>query len=115
MRQLRIFSSLLLIIAFQSCNKENIAENTPACIRQEIKSNENKWMVGSVDEYFFQNKIVYAFSPDDKVIADGTIEIKDEFCNSLCIIGGFGGPNINMCNGDNFFQTAVLKRNIWKK
>jgi hypothetical protein len=115
MKPLSIFSLLFLIVVCQSCDKDNIAANTPACIRQEIKNNEKTWGVGSVDEYLFQNRVVYAFSPDEKVIADGTTEIKDEFCNSLCIIGGFGGPNINMCNGDNFYQTAVLKRNIWKK
>lgn len=115
MKRLSIFFPLFLLLIFQSCNKENIAANTPACIRQEIKSNEKTWGIGSVDEYSFQNQVVYAFSPDAKVIADGSTEIKDEFCNSLCIIGGFGGSNINMCNGDNFYQTAVLKRNIWKK
>lgn len=115
MKRLGIFLIVCLTTIFQSCSKENIASNTPACIRQEIKSNENTWRIGSVDEYFFQNRLVYAFSPDDRIIADGATEIKDEFCNSLCSVGGYGVSNVNMCNGDDFYQTAILKRNIWKK
>jgi hypothetical protein len=110
-------SSLLLAIAlilFASCTKD-IASNTPGCIRREIKSHGKNWKVGSVDEYLFQNRLVYAFNPDGNIIADGSTEIKDESCKTLCYVGGFGGPSVNQCNGENFFQAAVLKRNIWKK
>jgi len=104
-----------LLSGILSCTKKDIAPNTPSCIRNQIKWHGKNWNVASVDEYFFQNKLVYAFSPDGKIIADGSTEIKDENCNSICNVGGFGGPDVNLCNGENFFQNAIFKRNIWKK
>jgi hypothetical protein len=117
MKRLNILFAVSLLLGLASCHKDNIATNTPACIRNEITINRNdpNWMIGSVDEYFFQNRLVYAFSPDNKIIADGSTEIKDESCNTMCQVGGFGGPAVNLCNGENFFQNAALKRNIWKK
>jgi hypothetical protein len=110
-----------LVIAFllilTSCKKGDIAGDIPSCIRQQIvtgKMNPN-WTVGSVEEFMFQNKIVYAFNPNTEKIADGASGIVDSDCNTLCSMGGFGGTQINLCNGDNFFQAAVFKRVIWKK
>ena len=107
----------VVIIIAAACNKENIASNTPACVRQEIKNNgdNNDWAIGRVDEYFFQNKLVYAFEPDGTITADAPTAIKDASCNTICNVGGFGGPNVVLCNGENFSQNAVYKRNIWKK
>ncbi|MEI2737710.1 MAG: hypothetical protein V9F01_02880 [Chitinophagaceae bacterium] len=114
MRFLSVFSLCVIILSSISCNKD-IAADTPGCIRREINSHGKNWETGSVDEYFFQNRLVYAFAPDGNIIADGSTVIKDENCNQLCTVGGFGGPQVNQCNGENFFQTAVFKRNIWKK
>lgn len=72
-------------------------------------------MVGSVKEYEFQGKLVYAFEPDISKIADGAITVKDANCNTLCNVGGFAGPKNNQCNGGNFFADAVLKRTVWEK
>lgn len=114
MKYFFIFSLSVTLLFSVSCNKD-IAEGIPGCIRREINRHGKNWETGSVDEYFFQNRLVYAFAPDGKIIADGSTEIKDENCNQLCTVGGFGGPQINQCNGENFFQNAVFKRNIWKK
>ena len=118
MRFLVVFFSVTLF-ATTACTKQkpNIASNTPECIENEIKDNQenSNWMIGSVEEYRFQNKIVYAFLPDEEVIADASTQIKDENCRLLCHVGGFGGPAVNLCNGDNFYQSAVLVRVIWKK
>jgi hypothetical protein len=111
--------AVTIMLAFSACSKHSykIASGTPNCVYDEIKNNrENSdWMIGSVEEYQFQNKLVYAFQPDEKRIADGATVIKDSDCKILCHVGGFGGPSINLCNGENFFQAAVLKRVIWKK
>jgi len=109
--------TLTSFLFYSSCHKSDIAAGTPSCISKEIKAHKDdpQWSVGSVDEYLFQNKIVYGFSPDENIIADGSTEIKDGSCNTLCHVGGFGGPAINLCNGENFFQNAQLKKNIWKK
>ncbi len=109
-----VLTAISFSVISSSCNKD-IASNTPGCIRRAINMHGKDWETGSVDEYFFQNRLVYAFAPDGEIIADGSTEIKDENCNQLCRVGGFGGPQINQCNGENFFQTAVFKRNIWKK
>jgi hypothetical protein len=106
------------LILLGSCNKHfQIASGVPACISQEIKDNSKNpdWFIGSVEEYEFQGKLVYAFQPDTKRIKDGATTIKDDHCNTLCNVGGFGGPSVNLCNGDNFFKQSVLKRVIWKK
>jgi hypothetical protein len=106
-------------LIFATCRKSSygIAADAPRCIYDEITQNQNNenWMIGSVEEYQFQNKTVYAFQPDEKKIADGATVIKDAGCNTICHVGGFGGPSVNLCNGENFFQLAVLKRTIWKK
>ena len=66
-------------------------------------------MVGSVKEYEFQGKLVYAFEPDTGKIADGSTMIKDANCNTLCNVGGFGGMAINQCNGGNFFKSQSTR------
>jgi hypothetical protein len=114
MRTATFFISLLLL--FVSCKKD-IAPGTPGCIKNEINANKNDpgWEVGSVNEYSFQGNLVYAFAPDGDIIADGSTAIKDASCNTICSIGGFGGPAVNECNGTNFYAVAVFKRNIWTK
>ena len=109
--------SLLLIFGFSCKSSHGIAAGLPHCINDEIAQNRKKedWMIGRVEEYQFQNRLVYAFQPDEKKIADGATTIKDADCNTICHIGGFGGPSVNLCNGENFFQLAVLKRTVWKK
>ena len=108
--------AILLLVSI-SCRKPGIADNIPRCIYKEIAahSNNSDWQTGSVHEYKFQSKLVYAFVPDGRIIADGSTVIKDADCNTLCSVGGFGGTQVNLCNGDNFFQTAVLIRTIWTK
>ena len=116
MKQLTVFLIASSLFVITSCHKEKIAANTPGCIRSEIVANgSSNWTIGSVDEYLFQNKLVYAFSPDSKIIADAATVIKDESCNIVCNVGGFGPVSVVMCNGFDFFQTAIFKRNIWKK
>ena len=116
MKTVLIFIIIVLLTNI-ACRKSEIANDIPNCIYKEIAANKNNanWEIGSVEEYFFQNKIVYAFGPDGKIIADASTGIKEDNCNLLCNIGGFGGPSVNLCNGENFYQKAVYKRTIWKK
>jgi hypothetical protein len=108
---------LSLVMTAISCRKSDIANDIPYCIHKEIADNRNStdWMIGSVEEYSFQNKTVYAFVPDGRIIADASTIIRDADCNTLCSVGGFGGPQVNICNGENFFQQATLIRTIWTK
>ena len=116
MKTVLIFA-LVIVTAILACRKSGIAKDIPDCIYKEIASNEanHNWVIGSVEEYQFQNKIVYAFNPDEKIIADAATSIRNSNCNQLCYIGGFGGPSVNLCNGENFYQSAILKRIVWKK
>jgi hypothetical protein len=115
-----IYAFTFLITTTASCqqmkvNKQNINANT-SCIQQYIDSNKNKanWMVGTVEEYEFQGKIVYALGPT-KYIADGATFIKTSDCKDLCTVGGFRGTHNSNCNGANFFEKAVFKRRIWQE
>jgi len=107
----------MLILSTSCKTGYGIAAGVPRCIHDEIVHNQSNkdWMTGRVEEYQFQNNLVYAFQPDEKKIADGATTIKDADCNIICHVGGFGGPSVNLCNGENFFKLAVLKRTIWKK
>ncbi|MGI8950923.1 MAG: DUF6970 domain-containing protein [Chitinophagaceae bacterium] len=101
-----LFSSIVII----SCKK---SDSIPACIQSAINANKNNpnWDVQEIDEYLFQNKIVYRFIGHREV--DALDEIKSTDCSTLCAIGGIG--NIMKCNGENFDSVAVFKRIIWKK
>lgn len=114
-RSLLLICVVYALLIIPSCRKSDIASGIPVCIRNEIATHKNdaQWDVGKVTEYIFQNKLVYGF--DHGMIADGSLEIKDEFCNTICFVGGFGGPGVNICNGENFFQSAVFKRKIWER
>jgi hypothetical protein len=95
-----LLAAFCMILIATACTKQKpyIASNTPECIHDEIENNQenSNWMIGSVEEYRFQNKIVYAFLPDEEVIADAATEIKDSDCKLLCQVGGFGGPAVNL-------------------
>lgn len=118
MKSCLLVTAVGIILIFSACNKHSlkIAPDVPACIQDEIRNNYKNpnWMIGAVEEYQFQSKAVYAFQPDQKRIADASTAVKDANCNTLCHVGGFGGPSVNLCNGENFFQAAVLKRVIWE-
>ncbi|HEX8333359.1 MAG TPA: hypothetical protein VF622_12085 [Segetibacter sp.] len=109
--------SLVAVVTFYGCDKSVVQLGTPSCIKQLIWANKinPNWRVEKVEEYEFQGKLVYAFQPDHKRIADGATRIVSADCKQLCYVGGFGGPDITLCNGVNFYQNAVLKREIWSK
>ena len=112
-----ILLSLAVIVTFASCEKSLIAAGTPSCIKKMILDNKDdrNWEVGKVEEYKFQGKLVYALQPDNRMIADGATRVVSNDCVSICSVGGFGGPAVNLCNGENFFQNAILIREIWNK
>ena len=112
-----IFSVISFILLSSSCHNPGIASGVPSCIYSEINQNSKnaEWPVGSIKEYQFMGKMVYAFEPDIRRIADGSTAIKDSNCNTLCNVGGFAGPANNQCLGGNFFKDAVYKRTVWQK
>ncbi len=110
------FSYFILIACSSGCQaaKSNLDTTAlPACIQQFIENGKKENLFGSVEEFLFQDKLVYAFGPPPNV-RDGTTLIKSADCKDMCHIGGFAGPRNSNCNGDNFFEKAVLKRKIWE-
>lgn len=105
---MKFLSTLIVAVTllFTSCKKDGIATDTPDCIKETIKSNKDRsdWYIGNVEEYKFQGKLVYAFIPDTRVIADASTAILTSDCTPLCQVGGFGGPFINLCNARTFFK-----------
>ena len=96
-----------------NCQTTKNKATLSTCIQTFIDSNKTTWQVGSVEEYEFQGKLVYAFTPS-KNIMDGTTLIKSASCVDLCSVGGFAGLKNSNCNGDNFFEKAIFKRKIWE-
>src|SRR5687768_3382041 len=98
------FLILVLFATMLSCATHKVVDQTPKCILDYINKykNEANWHVGSVDEFEFQGKLVYAFNPS-KNLADGATFIKSSQCVDMCSVGGFAGLKNNQCNGDNFF------------
>ena len=108
-----ITSLVLIMMLNANCQTTKNKATLKPCIQTFIDSNKATWQVGSVVEYEFQGKLVYAFTPS-KNIMDGTTLIKSAACVDLCSVGGFAGPQNSNCNGDNFFEKAVFKRKIWE-
>jgi hypothetical protein len=88
-------------------------QETPECIlkKAEAFSKEACEKGGSVKEYAFQNKKVFAFD-HGSCGADMTTEVVDEHCKSLGFLGGFTG-NVKI-NGEDF-SNAVFTRVAWEK
>jgi len=100
--------------AQQAKMQTKTADSIPKCVQAYIDTlqKEPAGFVGSVDEYEFQGRRVYAFGPS-KNLMDGSTYVMTADCKTLCNIGGFAGPKNSGCNGENFFEKAVLKRRLW--
>jgi hypothetical protein len=107
----------LLVICIYGCKKcDDIPKDVPACISKVIKDGvyDSTFEVTSIEEYKYQGKVVYKLNPPD-YIADASSIIVTGECAKLCFVGGFVGPGAILCNGENFFEKAVLVRRVWQK
>lgn len=110
-----VFTYVLAALAvLPACDKDSYPANTPGCIKSVIDANKNNadWGIKSVVEYTFQGRLVYTFVPVSE-IADGTTEVVDGECVSVCQLGGITGKT--ECSGVPFQQQAVMKRVIWTR
>jgi len=117
MKKLFIVVLVLIAVMQTACEKSAVASGVPGCIKKNIEDNKNEpsWYTNKVEEYRFQGRLVYAFEPDTRIIADASTTILTDDCSQLCDVGAYGGPDVNLCNGENFFQNAVSVRVIWQK
>lgn len=110
---------LLSILLFPACaartkSVDKAVSDIPTCVQSYIDTFKltPQNHVASILEYAFQGRLVYVFTPA-KLLADGSIKVVSKNCESMCEIGGFAGLKNSDCNGDNFFEKAVLKRTLW--
>lgn len=110
------YITILSLLICLSCKKDDgLPADIPGCIKLTIEAaKQDTYGISDVTEYEYQGKIVYALTPST-LIADASTPIYDQTCKQICSVGGFGGPAINQCNGENFFQKAIKKRVIWTR
>lgn len=87
--------------------------NTNPCLGSQIRAFKKESLCdnASVQEFRFQQKLVYVFS-NGHCGADLTGKVIDDECNTLGMLGGIAG-NL-MINGESF-ANASYTRTIWKK
>ena len=100
-----------LFIIFQGCKKTD--RSLPACINAKITQFKHTVPCkdAKVDEYLFQNKLVYVFD-EGTCVRDGAALVYNQTCESIGYLGGFIGNTT--IQGVDFSEEAVFKRTVWK-
>lgn len=101
-----IFIITIMLIGI-SCNKIDLPKDTPRCIKQKIKDEQNSSCLQNVYQYSYKNKKAYLF--EIKNCPDLGNSVFDEDCNSIC--GSFWGGS----NCQEFHSLATDKTLIWSK
>lgn len=115
-------SQLLLLLAalftFASCNNddENLPLVTPDCVQAIITDLQDNDIsadcLSTVKRYTFEGNVVFEVQSDACI--DGTLDIIDEDCNVLCVIGGVA--EVYECGTSaNFYDDAVLVEIVWQE
>lgn len=107
MKKLLVFFAFLSVMA---CNQHNDIDE---CIENRIANfgSEVCESGATVNQYIFQGETTYAIH-FGSCIADYHDLILDEACDTLGLIGGFGGnPEIN---GVDYYDNATLEATIWQ-
>ena len=114
MNKIVLFQLLFFAVAISSCDKKE-SGNIPECIQtiiDDFGKIESTCTTGAyVDEYNFQEKIVYVFDPGicgDDMASD----VYDSNCNYLGYLGGFIGNDT--INGESFSNHAIFRETIWE-
>jgi hypothetical protein len=107
MKRLVVFS---VLVAGAACNQHNDIDD---CIENRIANfgPEICETGATVKEYTFQGETTYAIH-HGTCIADYHDLILDEDCDTLGLVGGFGG--IVEINGVNYYENATLEATIWQ-
>lgn len=110
----KILSILIVItLSIYSCEKDDIADNTPECIENKIMDFKinSPCDDAKVKEYLFQGNLVYVFDPGT-CGADMAAAVYNKDCESLGSLGGLYGNTI--INNEEFSNAEYI-RLIWKK
>lgn len=103
---------LTVVIFFFGCSKIDLEDDVPSCLEckiDEIRQINACEKSNSVDEYLFQGKTVFTFSPNCG--NDMLATVIDSNCKEIGALGGIAGNFI--VNGESF-SNAVFVRNVWK-
>lgn len=105
--------SLFFYIALFGCNNEEIDTTIPRCISNLINEFENTALCddSKVDQYLFQNQIVYVFD-HGSCGADMQVAVVDNNCNTIGALGGIAG-NLEINNES--FTNAVFIKTVYSK
>lgn len=110
----RYISFLFITTLFvASCEKIEIADGTPICIQEKIKSFEKSAGCDNakVDEYEFQSETMYVFDPGT-CGADMSAGVMNAKCVSKGYLGGITGNT--KINGESFSNAKYI-RTVWRK
>jgi len=100
--------ALLLII---SCS--DTPDDIPACINDLIEQEKKDGCADGMDEYLFNEQLVYIFTESEPICSDFGSPVYDEQCVQLCFIGGIAA--LTQCQEVNFIQNATYSRTVWSK
>ncbi len=108
-------ASVLLIglfMIFQGCKKTD--RSVPGCINDQIRKfkSYSPCNDAKVDEYLFQNELVFVFE-EGTCVRDGSADVYNDSCELLGSLGGFTG-NLKI-NDVNFSENAVFQKTVWRK
>jgi uncharacterized protein DUF6970 len=103
----------MISVSYLSCEDTGPINNVPKCIGSLIE--EQSPSCGEdykidVDEYHFQNKIVYVFEYAD-CCCDAQSPVLDSSCDTIGFLHGFVGNT--EINGEDFYDNATFLRRVW--
>lgn len=106
-------SLLLALTVLVSCHKDDIAADTPTCVRDiinRIGAEPVRNPPGAVWQYTYNGRVVY-YIPSH--CCDIASELYDDQCNPICSPdGGISGRGDGRCT--DFFKSRQAEQLIWK-
>ena len=110
---LKTYISLLAVIVLLSCSDNDIAKDTPGCVKKLIEGLKKSSVTNppaKVYRYQYKGSTVYYIPPK---CCDIPSSLLDEDCNSICSPdGGLGGSGSGTCT--DFHKIATDKVLVWE-
>ena len=100
-----------IILIFSSCEKIDVPNGTPRCIKQKIRQ-EKDGMLDKVYKYDYNGEVVYEFRPQINT-PDGASYVYNANCDLICWMGGSSGQGDGQC--PDFGEQATNQELIWSQ
>ena len=101
----------VILIAFNSCNKQNQDPTYPDCIQEHInnfvENNEPQTPKASIDIFNYEGEDVFVINFQN--FPDGQSAVITTQCEPICVLGGIDGP-LNDCSN---WDKAIFVETIW--